>query len=196
MKVKLNKDQMRQCEDFALVRTNDSLSTYQFRGELRRQKIYADILYGTIAEFAVHTVLPGSTAPDLTIYDTAQKSFAKDLVYNGLNIHVKSQGYESAQRYGLSWIFQRTDPVLSRPSNRDVLALCCVESDHSVTISGFIPAKQAQFKDLKVSQYRNTKLALYNSDVLGYALNVEELNEYNQTKVQDMQDQIGEENKA
>ena len=57
--------------------------------------------------------------PDYTIYTGKQKSWATDLVINGLDVAVKTQRRSAGRRYGLSWTFQdspeRRDPILDLP---------------------------------------------------------------------------------
>ena len=183
IQVKLSQEVIDSCMEFVDTRTKDSAALYGSRGEARNTKIYKDILYGVLAEFAISSLLANCSKPDLTIYTKKQKSYAKDLEWNGLHLHVKSQGAVSAKRYGLSWIFQRTDPVVSKPAQTDILALCCVQDDLTVDVYGFLNASQAQFKELKVFQYRNSKTALYFEDILCYIKSVEDFkHEFNNTK--------------
>lgn len=175
--VKLPEDVINTCKEFALARTTDSLSVYKFRGEARRSKILGDILYGALAEYAVHFELPESSAPDLAIYDKSKKNYSKDLLAGDKHIHVKSQGVKSAKNYGSSWIFQKTDPLVASPTDQDFLALCLVEDHLDVRFMGFLPAKKAVFRELKVFKYRGTKTALYLEDVKDLLLTKEELYE-------------------
>ena len=43
--------------------------------------------------------------PDIEVY-TKGKSYSGDLTYNGMEIHVKTQTKKSADRFGMSWMFQ------------------------------------------------------------------------------------------
>lgn len=180
--VKLSQEIKDKCRAFAEARAADSLKLYTIRGEARRQKIFADIFYGALAEYAVHFMLPGSTPPDLELYAPRQKSYKADLAWNGLDVHVKSQGEQSAKAYGLSWIFQKTDPLLTQPTKSDILALCLILDNLDVEVRGFVlacnPGLSGAFSDLRVSQYKYTKLALYFSHVKEYMLSEEELNEF------------------
>lgn len=194
MIVRLPEKTIEICREFANKRTDDSLKLYTMRGELKKQKIFADIFYGALAEYAVHVALEGSTAPDLRILPKAQKSFQQDITFNGLTIHVKSQGEASAKKYGLSWVFQKQDPLITKPTGTDVLALCMVLDDLSVDIRGFIPANSnvlhGNFKQLKVFQYRSTKLALYWDDFIDKLMNSEALNEFSQRNNQESEQSI------
>jgi hypothetical protein len=161
MVIKLSRSEIEKCRDFANTRTDQSLSLYQFRGEHRRQKIFADIFYGTLAECAISNILPNCSKPDLEIYTVDKKSFSKDLKFKDLNIHVKSQGVDSANAYGISWIFQRQDPLLTSPSEKDIFALALVYPHLEIKVLGFLKSTEAKFDELKVERYRGTKKALY-----------------------------------
>lgn len=183
--VKLPDEVMERCKEFAKIRAEGSAKVYQFRGEANRQKIYSDILLGTLSEFAVASVLPNCTEPDLTIYEKKDKSYAKDLMFGPYHVHVKSQGETSAKRYGLSWVFQKTDPLVRSPQKHDLLALCCVNNDLTVEIIGIVPASKAVFKDLKVYQYRGTKTALYRQDIEN-VMTLEEVYELGKEKTEEV----------
>lgn len=173
MIVKLDKETVQKCRDFANKRAADSSNLYRARGELSKQKIFADIFYGTLAEFAVASMLENCTQPDLTIYETRNKSFSKDLKWNGLNLHVKSQGENAAARYGLSWVFQVQDSLVTAPSTEDYIVACTVLPGLDVQINGIIPAKLISWKPLRVPSYQGTKIALYWADHLDIKLELE-----------------------
>jgi len=181
--IKLDKEVIESCRVFANKRTEDSLKLYQFRGEHRRQKIFSDIFQGTLAEFAVQKALSEiapMSAPDLTIYDAKDKSYSKDLEFNGIHIHVKSQSIDSSKRYGISWVFQLRDSLLESSDPNAVLALCLIHGHLEVKVLGYLKAKDACFKDLKIRHYGKTKKAVYFEDVKDYIMNEEELYEYSE----------------
>lgn len=177
--IKLDSAIKEKCRAFANKRTDDSLSLYQFRGEARRQKIFADIFYGVLAEHAVGSLLLDN--PDLNLYEVEKKSFSSDLKYKNLNVHVKSQGQESANAYGISFVFQRQDPLLVSPKAEDVIAMCVVLDNLDVKVLGFLEAKKAQFDELKISRYRGTKKAIYFSLIRENIINLEGVNELSES---------------
>lgn len=172
--IRLSADIIDKCRDFANKRTDKSLALYKQRGELNRQKIFADIFHGTLAEFAVSHFLSGCSQPDLNIYDVPQKSYSKDLKFKDINIHVKSQALKASARYGLSWVFQKYDPLVLKPTKQDYLALTCVLPDLTVQINGIMPARSSIFKPLKIESYASSKTALYLTDALEFIVPIEE----------------------
>lgn len=188
MIVKLPADIVEKCREFAFKRADDSLALYKHRGEARRQKIFADIFYGTLAEFAVFLSLrPGSCSePSLDLLEVKKKSFEPDLVYGKYRLHIKSQAEEQSEKYGLSWCFQRQDPLLIKPGDYDLIGLCTVLPDLSVQIQGFVLALgvKGRYKPLRVAQYTRTKLALYYLDVQDNIYTIWELENETKTGIQ------------
>jgi len=80
-------------------------------------------------------------------------------------IHVKTQSVTSVLRYGISYLFQKTDPVIREPTNKDIIACTAVVSDNEVEIYGFISLEDVIKNELigecKVPSYRSTKVAMY-----------------------------------
>ena len=175
---------MSKIRKFAEDRVAGSKDLYANRGESRVDKMIDDIVCGTMGEYAVYKLLRAAslpcTKPDLTIYETKKKSFSADLFSGELNIHVKSQTVFSAERYGYSWLCQRSDPLYRQPKEHDIMAFCCVDLEaRVVTFLGFVKAFDIKKYDLwsncKVPMFRRTKIALYLEHFSDYGIVKKEL---------------------
>lgn len=150
---------------------------YRLRGELRNSKIWEDVYIGAVSEFAAYEYLNSIgfkvDAPDLSIHKKSKKSFSADFKSGDYNIHVKSQSAKSAKRYGLSWLFQKTDKLFSAPSATDLFLFCkaITEKDEvlEVEILGMVQVSKLVeariLKEPKVFQYKHSKIAIYFDDV-------------------------------
>jgi hypothetical protein len=126
------------CVKFAHDSIRTNLDEYSKRNQNKVHKILNDIIVGKLGEFAVYKHLKTTTnkpitKPDLLIYTADKKSFDADLMFNDLNIHVKSQSSEQSQKYGISWSFHPTDTLITKPNKNDVIFFCLVD-DLSVHI--------------------------------------------------------------
>ena len=156
------------CVNFANDRIGRSADLYSYRGEKRLHKMVEDIIIGTVGEYGVYKYLKKKQIevckPDLKIYENKRKSFAADLFNDDIKIHVKSQGVESAKRYGNSWLMQKRDKVINDPSKNEYFAFTNVDGKR-VTILGIVKCSDIIKYDLlgecKVPAYRHTKIALY-----------------------------------
>jgi hypothetical protein len=155
---------------FAEDQMETSKSLYKYRGEQNESKIKQDIIIGKLGEIAVYQYLKEkeyeANRPDFTIYNRVNKSFAADINCGSYDIHVKSQGVESARRYGNSWLLQRSDKLIKSPHKDEFLAFTNVDLDSmSVNILGIIRAKDIidynLLDECRVPRYRHTKVALY-----------------------------------
>ena len=162
------------CREFANKRIVDSEKQYRYRGENSKDKMLEDIMIGCMAEFAVYQYLKelghDCTKPDLTIYKARKKSYSADLIASGYNVHVKSQSLKSIEKYGRSWLFQRTDSLVSAPDEVDIIATASVDVKcRKVTLLGFISpisvCKASKWGECRVDWYRKTKVALYLEDL-------------------------------
>lgn len=178
----INKDTQKKCGDFAQRRLFGSHTLYKKRGENDLAKIRQDIYCGALAEFAVYNYLQmdnlDCSEPDLQIYASKAKSYAPDLVAGGKNIHVKSQSQESADRWGLSWTFQRLDPLLKHAKPDDFIALCMVKGN-AVEIKAILRAdtvgREQLFSDCRVPKYAATKKVIYYDELQASKIELWEL---------------------
>jgi hypothetical protein len=130
---------------------------------------------GTLAEFGVYlwaNFIGGEcTKPDTVIYPAHKKSYKKDLVWetpDGIkrNLHVKSQTPWSAERYGFSWVFTKTDRINQMTGPNDYVVLTYVHDNSTIEILKIVQgAKLVQFfKDPVEAQYKDSKRAIYYED--------------------------------
>lgn len=166
------------CNDFATKRLKDSITMYTSRGEASVTKIHQDIVTGAMAEFAVCEYLTkkglNPSPPDLTIYPPGKKSFSADITFGDKHIHVKAQTHEASLRHGASWLFQKTDKVVSVPSENAYMAFCIVDGPKVIIKAIVSTVELAEFnlwKKPKVPRYQGTKMALYLDDILNSKLN-------------------------
>lgn len=173
MVISVTQEEYKQCCEFADARIALSQKVYKARGEQRVAKIRQDIINGTLAEFAVCNLLNQKnvecTSPDLTVYSVEQKSYNADLKSGELEIHVKSQTRDSAQRWDESWVFQKTDPLVGRPKPEQLVAFTVVDGKE-VQIRAIVGAKdlakELLFTDLRVGSYGRTKRAVYYDELV------------------------------
>lgn len=166
MIIKIPKRIYIKCKKFSENRLSSSKSTYSYRGESRECKMLDDVRIGCIGEWAVSIYLTDMgfecSEPDMNIYEKNKKSFDADLYVDDIHIHVKSQGIESAKRYGNSWLFQRSDSLVSNPDDNEIIAFTNVDLENrTVEILGFCWARDMKYGECKVWSYRHTKLAVY-----------------------------------
>lgn len=156
--------------EFADQRCKDT-DLYRKRGGFKR----IDIITGALGEMGVYKFLKLKgvklSKPDFTIHDVKSKSYSADMQTDKLdNLHIKSQNMESAKLYGISYLMQKTDPVINKPGSKDYIVLTLVDIDKlKVTIYGIIKIKQIIKRKLlgepKIEWLRKTKCAVYLEDL-------------------------------
>ncbi len=155
----------------AVVPTINYRDSLQFNAE----KIYDDHFVSKLGEEAVRQAFESFAlqvqGPDYTIYNGKQKSWDSDLQVNGIPLAVKTQRKSAAQRYGLSWTFQksrfRSDPILQNPE----AWVCFVEFNDvtatpSFTIFPPFQIKELPFKAPRLARLLDKKIAVYAEDFL------------------------------
>lgn len=164
MEIELSDDIIYLCNHFAELTYQSSLDEYSRRGQNNPDKIKRDIAQGKAAEFATMWYLLQEghgkvSIPDLTLH--RKKSFDPDLTTSRYNIHVKSQGWESYNKYGKSFLFQKKDPLVIKPKANDriVTVLCKTLYIHEVSWLG--NPLTVEWKEPRVAKLRETKVAIY-----------------------------------
>jgi hypothetical protein len=106
-------------------------TNYTDSNQTQKEKIKLDHFISKLGEEAAKQVLEKYavvTEPDYTIYQAQQKSWQHDLFVNEVGLAVKTQSRSSANKYGLSWMFQagdkRKDAVLQNPNAWVVFVEC------------------------------------------------------------------------
>ena len=158
--------------DFAEKCYLTNKAEYKRRGQDDPSKIKQDIYYGKLAEYAVWLTYTDMnqdcTKPDLAIYKGRNKSYSADMIVNNAhNLHVKSQLLQTAKQFGLSWMFQKNDPLVKTPLLSDYVVLCVTLNTNKVRVFEPIKAKDLvkKYKKPKKKQLQSTKLALYGKDI-------------------------------
>ena len=109
--------------------------------------------------------------PDIEVY-TKGKSYDADLTYNGIAIHVKTQTKKSADRFGLSWMFQLAgitggDGVIQKKG--EVMIFSCLDmKNKKATIYGPYRSEDLidQYRDPKLKKLRGIKACIYHEDII------------------------------
>jgi len=168
----LDSDIIKLCDHFADRVISTNLDCYKKRKQFNYDKIKQDIFIGKLAEWGVffiylqrgrHNIIP----PDMNVYSKKKKSFDPDMRWGLFNIHIKSQTYESASRYGDSWIFQAKDPLFEFSNEYDIIIGCRVaigDSCSEVEILLEKPFKNLVFGDTRLSKFAGDKKAIYLKD--------------------------------
>lgn len=172
-------------EDFAKAREFAAavVPTVNYRDSLQfnTEKIRDDHFVSKLGEEAVRQVFESLAlqvqGPDYTIYNGKQKSWESDLYVNDVALAVKTQRKSAAQRYGLSWTFQksrfRTDPILQNPE----AWVCFVEFDDVAATPYFtifppFQIKNLPFKAPRLARLIDKKIAVYAEDFLENYCNI------------------------
>lgn len=171
MIITLSDEIVSRCKKFAEDRLTLSANLYKWRGETKQDKMVEDIVIGTMGEFGVYSYLCSKgivvSEPDLTIYSQRNKKHGADLIGEKHRINIKSQSASSVKRYNHSWLFQRTDKLVSVPSDIDFCAFTAVDGVlNQVEIVAVVRAKDLipYYAECKVPMYRHSKVALYLKD--------------------------------
>ena len=170
--IKLSKHYVNKCTLFAEERLGASKQLYSFRGESNLDKMKEDIIVGTLGEWAAYKYLKEKgievSKPDMKIYENKRKSFAADLLCESYKFHVKSQSIVSANRYGYSWLCQKTDRLLNKPGDNEYFIFTGVDVP-TVEILAIVKVQDIIDNKLigtpKVWRYQHTKHALYLDDI-------------------------------
>lgn len=174
----LSRDIVLLCEVFSSRVLHTNIDEYSKRSQKNVEKIWNDIFYGKLAEWGVYFIylergITNIDPPDMKIYNSWNKSFDPDLRYGLFNLHIKSQTFESAHRYGDSWIFQSKDPLFESSSEYDIMIGCRVTLDK--TNGDFIEGAYIEIKlekdfnslafgKTKLSKFSENKIAVYLED--------------------------------
>ena len=166
VKIKLPKEILDHCRDFAEAVFESCSEKYEQRGQIERPLIIQQITEGKFAEWAVSYYYNNNdidcSDPDHTIYTKRKKSFDADLNRGKYRIHVKGQNKESVERYGMSWLFQLEDPLFTKAKLNDIVVFCVVDlKKRQVEIVYKNQFKKLFFEPPKLTKFLGIKLAVY-----------------------------------
>lgn len=160
------------CQDFADKCLDSVKDNYaKNRKQSNPEKLKFDMITGKLAELAVYDYLvrksrfANISEPDFNIYAAKQKSFDADLFTEKWNFHVKSQHQSQSDKYGLSWIFQKSDKLTHTPKLSDIICFCTV-GDEFVNVYSIRRAVDliGLYKPLKLA-HLSSKVAIYGEDL-------------------------------
>jgi hypothetical protein len=170
----LSSDIVKICEHFAERSYLTNIDCYALRKQTSPEKIKQDIMLGKLAEWGVYFIYlargrKSIAPPDLNVYEASSKSFDPDLRWGLFNLHIKSQTFESAYKFGDSWIFQSKDPLFEHSSCYDIMIGCRVSLDDYDGGCNVEIRLEKRFVDLvvaapKMSKFNDNKKAVYLED--------------------------------
>ena len=165
------------CQKFAKLEYQTTKEQRRRRNQCNEARIRIQTADGKMGEILacnhLRSLGHNCTEPDFEIYDKAHKSFDADFYVNGHPVHCKTQNAESAHRYGMSWMFQRsgrgyghTDPAIKSPKDKAIFVLV----DHKKkTGTVYGPYSMAdiitQFKEPKLTYLKGIKAVIYADDL-------------------------------
>lgn len=169
--IELDSSEVRRCREFAKDSVDTHKDEYKRRGQENLDAIKYQIATGKMAELAFQKYIENNTEfeelipIDFEMYDKKRKSFDADLKIvtkqnDYLRFHIKSITEDSASRYGVSWLFQKNDPLVASPREEDILVLCLVR-DTEIDILQIKDAQGIEYDTPKKPVLRKTKVALY-----------------------------------
>lgn len=173
---------LEKCYNFALECYKTNKDEYAKRNQNCEQVIIDQIAQGKYAELLVQDVLKENQYQiikpvDFNIYKAKDKSFDCDIKAfklqhmfqsNDFNFHVKSISYDSANKYGASWLFQKWDPLLKSPKNTDKVVFVLLDEsglDYIQMICIDAKAIIKHLKEPKLEYLRINKCAVYMEDI-------------------------------
>lgn len=163
MRIQLTEDDRRIAELFADAREENDSSFYKRRGGFKRE----DIVCGALAEIAAFKYLFKKglkvNFPDFTIHK--KKSFSADLSDGENFFHVKGQTTASEKKYGCSYLFQKSDKLVTSPKENSYI-ICCVAdlNTNEVEIKADLAAADIVWGAPKIKWLERTKVAFYLED--------------------------------
>jgi hypothetical protein len=167
------------CSEFARNVLPTNLTCYAGRAQGDPRVIERQIQVGKRGEFAVYQALTARgihvSPPDLQVYKSSRrKSFAPDLtIISTLTpVHVKTQDFESAAKYGLSWSFQPSDPEIFGATANGFVAFC-VNANDTVKIVAIVNVQTLHqlnlWRDPKLARLKGLKAVIYFDDLKALA---------------------------
>lgn len=146
---------------------------YRDSNQTNRAKIQQDHFISKLGEEAVASIFQQHglqiKGPDYTIYEGKAKSWEADLYVDDWELAVKTQNQNSANRYGLSWMFQsserRRDPILEDMQAWVCFVLCDEAKDYQCRVYPPYQIHELNFKDPKMAYLKGKKQVIYAQDL-------------------------------
>lgn len=169
----ITKQAAEQAHQFALESYRTNVDEYARRGQTDQAHIVEQIAQGKLAEIGTVEILkqrrPGIpiSEPDFEVYSAEGKSYEADLEAFGYLLHIKSQSRKKAERFGLSWVFQKSDPLVHRPKLQDAILLTVRDAERIYLLwLGFAMSVINKYKPPRASALRATKTCIYYEDII------------------------------
>ncbi|MGA0201356.1 MAG: hypothetical protein ACO3NK_19960 [Prochlorotrichaceae cyanobacterium] len=145
---------------------------YEDSQQRNLDKIRLDHWLSKIGEEAVKAVFVrlghAVDGPDYQVYSGSQKSWTADLRVNGVDLAVKTQSVEMAERFGLSWTFQsgprRRDPLLQTPRAWVCFVQAAADTGYCMVYPPY-QIQELQFAEPKLSYLKPYKKVIYAQDL-------------------------------
>ena len=155
------------CWEFAHKQLETSRDCYEARG-LAPSRLHSQIMQGKLAEIFVsrYLALHGrfTSTPDFDIHQKHFKSYDADLKLREHDLHVKSCHIDIAKKVGWGWVFQKNDPLVTRPNNNDWIVLVKVYPSNKMEIASIINGLDAIYKPPKYNL--PSKCVIYERDII------------------------------
>lgn len=164
-------------KNFATEVATTTFNKHKNRGATDLNKSILDHFNGTLAEYVVYFTLKEKgfdcSEPDIVIYGGMSKSFKSDLFVKtspdtGFDLHVKSVTKLQASKTGISWLFQKEDPLLKPPFNGQIITFVMIENEKSGKILKMVAAKDifpVKLKEPLYERFKHSKYAIYFNDL-------------------------------
>lgn len=195
--IAINSYWRKKCKDFANQQIEGSRKLYAYRGEKNTDKMNEDIVIGKMVEVAVWQAYKhlGATKPDFTIYERINKSFAADMMIGEYTLHVKGQGHKSLMNYGESFLFQKTDPIVRKPTLHDIIVvgLVCPKLYRVTILASFNMYDVVENGGLEQPRnewYARTKYAIYLKNLRDLGINMNVLSQLTKDGLSDTRTKI------
>jgi hypothetical protein len=160
----LSEYQIEQCKLFSEYSFSTSITKYSERNQSDIEKIKSDIFLGKTAEFMVYNYLnkndKNPTSPDLNIYSAKKKSFDADIFVKNTKIHVKS--HKINKYFPVSWIFQKSDPLIIHKDSNNYLALVVLDDINYMYILNIM---DVIFEEPLKESLKNNKICIYEKNL-------------------------------
>lgn len=149
------------CHDFARKIVASNQDEYARRGQDNPVLIRHQIAVGKLGECGVwnwlHLLGRTPNKPDFELIEASDKSHCADMILDGQEIAVKTIEQANLQKYGASWLFEKTD------RSNGILAMCCWFPQGFVRVLGFLDKSEIRWAEPRL-KHLVTKKAVYYRD--------------------------------
>lgn len=164
---KINPADVKSSKEYSEGLTEKKSSYHQSKSGIKRDRFEQFHYQGKLSEFVFSDDLTEKgivhSAPDCLIYD--HNGFDVDIKTKEYNIHVKS--YDVNSRWGESYTFELSDPVLKAAKSNDLVAFVVLSTELEMgAVRCVLPISEIKFRPPLYQGYRHIKTCAYISDIL------------------------------